>query len=197
MGLGWNSSEEGSEEEWIQQHSRDFCCYSREVKIFKMVTGADLTLLCWSGATVTSGNTNSLTSDCLLYRLWLGKLMLPTATQTCSLCPYAVFSQRTVSIILLAYGPPPDTLLIAYLKRFLPCLHSALLTPLVYFFTILMPAEVIGFTTSVLCLEWKPSFCHVLLYLCKLWPSGYRRHWECQGREWWRDNYYLCCKHCL
>lgn len=92
--------------------------------------------------------------------------MSPTATQTYYLCPQAVFSQRTIFILLLAYGPPPDTLLIAYLKRSLLCLHSALLTPLVYFFTILMPAEVIGFTTSVLCLECKPSFCHVLFYLC-------------------------------
>lgn len=29
------------------------------------MTGAYLTLLYWSGTTVTSGNTNSLTSDCL------------------------------------------------------------------------------------------------------------------------------------
>lgn len=127
------------------------------------MTGAYLTLLYWSGTTVTSGTTNSLTSNCL--QTLAGEANVTNSHPDLLSVPLGCLFTEDCLIILLAYGPPPEALLIAYLKKFLPCLHSALLTPLAYFFTVLMPAEVIGFT-SVLCLERKPSFCHVLLYLC-------------------------------
>lgn len=104
----------------------------------------------------------------------------------------AVFPQRTVLVFLLSYEPPPKPFFsLLTWKDFCP---AYILPCLVYFATISMPAETVSFA-CFLFLECKPSFCHVLLYLCPSCGLGAAGGLRVSGQGWWRNSYYLCFKH--
>lgn len=163
-----------------------------------MTGGYSTHLYCW-GMTDLPTPLTSLTSNFYSRLIW--ESWCPQQPPRLILCVLglilpsfsAVFPQRTVLVFPLSYEPPLKAFSLLTWKDFCPA-YILPCWPLVYFATISVPAETVSFA-CFLFLECKPSFCHVLLYLCQVVAWEAAGGLRVSGPGWWQNSYYLCFEH--